>query len=72
MGGYNSINQRKNVYLNIFGWDYLYAKFKTFQEQNYIHSKLQLQHPLSTTHGQWTMIFVTEACNGFSHRNILK
>lgn len=56
----------KNVFFDSYGYAPRKAKFLSFLNSNYTYNKKTLQHPLSTTCGQWCIFFVWEKCYGKS------
>ena len=60
-----------NMYFDSYGLGPPYKHFKKFLGK-YTRNKKQLQHPLSTTCGQWCLYFILRRCQGWSMKAILK
>ncbi len=62
----------KNIYFDSYGLPPQKYIFKKYLGKNYTYSKKQVQHPLSTTCGQWCIFFIWEKNKGKKLKDILK
>ena len=51
-------------YFDSYGKPPPYPVFETVLKNNYFHNTKQLQHSLTTTCGQWTMLYIWDRCRG--------
>lgn len=55
----NSSKKKKcNIYFDSYGHKPFVKSIQEFVGKNFIHNKQQLQHPLSTTCGEWCIFFI--------------
>lgn len=64
-------NKGANMYFDSYGLGPPYKEFRKFLGK-YSHNRRQLQHPLSTTCGQWCMYFILRRCQGWNMQAIVK
>jgi hypothetical protein len=62
----------KNVYFDSYGLPPNNKYFKKLLKNNYVYSRKKVQHPLSTTCGQWCMYFVWEKSKDKNLKQMLK
>lgn len=66
-----SRNKNGNEYFDSYGKPPPYSEFNIFLKNNFIYNKLQLQNELSTTCGQWTMLYIWARCRGITLKKFL-
>lgn len=59
-----SNGKKKSYYFDSYGLPPVKLEFVKFMKKRYQYSKKQLQHPFSTTCGQWCMFFAYKMCKG--------
>lgn len=60
----NSKRGGKNIFFDSYGYAPKKHRFKSFLKNNYTFNSKTLQHPLSSTCGQWCIFFILEKCKG--------
>lgn len=62
----------KNLFFDSYGLSPQKEKFKKFLKKNYLHNSVHLQHPLSTTCGQWCIFFIYHSCKKLNFKEMFK
>ena len=61
----------KSAYFDSYGLPPPYAAFENFMNNCYTHNTKQLQHPLSTSCGQWCLYFVLRRNQGWGMKKLV-
>ena len=64
-------NTGLNSYFDSYGLPPPYPSFRKFMKNKYRYNSRQLQHPLSTTCGQWCLYYVLRRCQGWKMEKII-
>ena len=62
---------QKNIYFDSYGLPPKDKEMKRFMDDNFIYNNKQVQHPFTTTCGQWCMFTILMICLGESVKNIV-
>ena len=65
-----SRDKSKNIYFDSYGFSPAHVKLIKFLRNNDIFNTRRLQHPLSTTCGQWCIYFIWRSCQGLNFRKM--
>ena len=65
-------NKHQNIYFDSYGMAPQHIKIRKFLKNSYTWNTRRLQHPLSTTCGQWCLYFILRRCQGWSLKKMLR